>query len=235
MDSLAARILIAAVAVYLCACSQPGPASRQLTPAKTDTPQVKATPSKPAAPDDNRPTIVAFGNSLTAGYGLKDSESYPSQLQLMLDTSGYRYRVVNAGVSGDTSAQGLNRIQIVLDYRPTLVIVELGPNDGLRGMPIESTKANLSDIIQQCQKAGANIVLAGMTLPPNYTRAYIQAFERIYVDLAREYQVALIPFFLEGVATRQGLNLDDGIHPNAEGSKIVAVNVLKTLLPLLKK
>jgi len=184
---------------------------------------------------DDRPIIVALGNSLTAGHGLPESESYPSQLQLLLDARGYRYKVINAGVSGDTTAQGLNRMQIVIDYNPAVVIVELGPNDGLRGMPIENTRANLGEIIEKCQGAGAKVVLAGMTLPPNYTRSYIQSFERIYMDLARQYQVMLIPFFLEGVATRQELNLDDGIHPNAAGYKIVAENVLKVLSPMLKK
>ena len=235
MQPLAAGILL--IAVFFCSCT--GTHQDSVSKRRTGTPASPGPAERtlPAATkaEDNRPIIVAFGNSLTAGYDLSESESYPSQLQLLLDARGYRYRVVNAGVSGDTTAQGLNRIQIVLDYKPVVVIVELGPNDGLRGMPIESTRANLEEIISQFQKARAKVVLAGMTLPPNYTRSYIRSFERIYVELARKHDLTLIPFFLEGVAAREDLNLSDGIHPNASGSKIVAENVLKYILPLLKK
>jgi acyl-CoA thioesterase I len=235
MQPPAVGILLTAVLFCSCTGTQQDPAPKQRAATPTRPGPAERTAPPGTAADDDRPIIVAFGNSLTAGYGLRESESYPSQLQLLLDGRGYRYRVVNAGVSGDTTAQGLNRIQIILDYKPAVIIVELGPNDGLRGMPIESTRANLEEIITQCRKVGAKVVLAGMTLPPNYTRGYIRSFERIYEELARKYDLALIPFFLEGVAAREDLNLGDGIHPNVAGSKIVAENVLKYILPLLKK
>ncbi len=182
---------------------------------------------------DTRPIIVAFGNSLTAGSGVDPRENYPSKLQARIDAAGYRYRVVNAGASGDTSYQGLNRIQGIIELRPAVAIVELGANDGLRGLPAEATRRNLVAIVSQLQLAGAKVVLAGMQMPPNRGARYTKAFRQIFMEVADEYDAALIPFFLEGVGGRPELNQDDGIHPTAEGYDVIVENVWKVLQPLL--
>lgn len=188
----------------------------------------------PSDPTDIRPRIVAFGDSLTAGLGVSRDEAYPAQLQRRLDGLDYRYRVINAGVSGDTTAGGLRRVPWVLGSKPDVVILELGGNDGLRGLSLEQTKYNLSRIIEQLRQAGAMIILAGMKLPPNYGQDYIRGFEAIYPDLARHYDLAFIPFFLEGVAASPALNQADGIHPTREGYRIVVEQVLKALTPVLQ-
>jgi len=182
---------------------------------------------------DNRPVIVAFGDSLTAGLRVDPDLNYPSQLQRKIDAGGYRYKVVNAGVSGETSSQGLNRIRTIIDLRPSIVIVELGANDGLRGLPAETTRRNLAAIVQGLQSAGAKVVLAGMRVPPNYGPQYTSTFRNTFKDVAKQYDVPLIPFFLEGVGGNAELNQDDGIHPTAEGYKIVVENVWAVLQPLL--
>ena len=182
---------------------------------------------------DTRPCIVAFGDSLTSGLGVSADESYPAQLQRRLDTLNYRYRVINAGVSGDTTAGGLRRIPWVLNSKPELVILELGGNDGLRGLSLDQTKSNLRQIIQQLQRAGVTVILAGMKLPPNYGQEYTMGFEAIYPPLAKQYHLPLIPFFLEGVAASATLNQADGIHPTKEGYRIIVEQILKILSPLL--
>jgi acyl-CoA thioesterase I len=182
---------------------------------------------------DIRPRIVAFGDSLTAGLGVSTDESYPVQLQRRLDALHYRYRVINAGVSGDTTAGGLRRVPWVLNSKPELVILELGGNDGLRGLSLDQTKSNLSQTIQRLQRAGVIVILAGMKLPPNYGQEYTMGFEAIYPALAKQYHLPLIPFFLEGVAASTTLNQADGIHPTKEGYGIIVEQVLKTLSPLL--
>jgi acyl-CoA thioesterase-1 len=182
---------------------------------------------------DVRPRIVAFGDSLTAGLGVSRDDAYPAQLQVRLDGLDFRYRVINAGVSGDTTAGGLRRVPWVLNNKPDLVILELGGNDGLRGLSLEQTKSNLSLIIQQLQQAGVTVILAGMKLPPNYGQEYIRGFEEIYPALARQYRLPLIPFFLEDVAASSALNQPDGIHPTKEGYRIVVEQVLKVLKPIL--
>ena len=184
-------------------------------------------------PADARPRIVAFGDSLTAGLGVSRDQAYPAQLQRRLDELDYRYRVINAGVSGETTAGGLRRVPWVLGSKPDVVILELGGNDGLRGLSLEQTKRNLSRIIEQLRQAGTTIVLAGMKLPPNYGQDYIRGFEAIYPDLAKHYDLALIPFLLEGVAASPALNQADGIHPTGEGYRIVVEQVLKALAPVL--
>ncbi len=184
---------------------------------------------------DNRPRIVAFGDSLTAGFGVQADESYPAQLQRRLDNLGYHYRVINAGVSGDTTAGGLRRVPWILNNRPELVILELGANDGLRGLPVDQTKSNLRQIIRQLQDAGTTVVLAGMKLPPNYGQDYTADFEAMYQILAKEYQLALIPFFLEGVGGSSSLNQADGIHPTKEGYEVIVEQVLKVLRPVLNE
>jgi acyl-CoA thioesterase-1 len=182
---------------------------------------------------DDRPVIVAFGDSLTAGRGVDPEQNYPSQLQRKLDAEGYRYRVVNAGVSGDTSAQGLDRLAAIRDLRPSIVIVELGANDGLRGLPVEATRQNLDAIVTQLKADGTVVVLAGMALPPNYGSSYTGAFRSMFPDLARRHRAALVPFLLQEVAGHPELNQDDGIHPTAKGYSIVVENIWAILRPVL--
>ena len=187
----------------------------------------------PSYANDERPRIVAFGDSLTAGFGVAPENAYPARLQRRLDEQGVRYRVINAGVSGDTTAGGLRRVEWVLKSRPEVVILELGANDGLRGLNLEQTKANLERIIQRCQQASVDVVLAGMKLPPNYGADYIKRFEAMYPALAKQYRLTLIPFFLDGVAGSSSLNQADGIHPTSEGYRIIADKVFQTVKPLL--
>jgi acyl-CoA thioesterase I len=184
---------------------------------------------------DTRPRIVAFGDSLTAGLGVQAGESYPAQLQRRLDDLKYPYRVINAGVSGDTTAGGLRRVPWILKNEPELVILELGANDGLRGLSVDQTKSNLRQIVTQLKEAGAAVVLAGMKLPPNYGEDYTTRFEAIYPALAQEYHLPLIPFFLEGVGGASSLNQADGIHPTKEGYEIVVEQVLKVLKAVLSE
>ena len=192
-----------------------------------------ATPAK----SDHR-LIVAFGDSLTAGYGAEPGNSYPDFLQKDLDRAGFSWRVVNLGVSGDTTTDGLNRLNEVLAAKPQIVILEFGGNDGLRGLPVETTRANLEQMIVQLQKGAVRVLLAGMTLPPNYGHAYINSFQQIYVDLARKYKLARIPFLLEDIVAKpdfRALIQRDGIHPTGPGNAIVAETVIKYLRPLLRQ
>ena len=182
---------------------------------------------------DDRQVIVAFGDSLTAGAGVEITRNYPSQLQNKINAEGYRYRVVNAGVSGDTSGQGLNRIHDILDLKPSIVIVELGANDGLRGVSVSTTRRNLDSIVIGLKSVNAKVILAGMRVPPNYGPQYTETFRAIFEDVAEHHGIPLIPFFLEGVGGIAALNQDDGIHPTAEGYEIVVENVWRVLQPLL--
>jgi len=182
---------------------------------------------------DSRPVIVAFGDSLTAGAGVPADGNYPAKLQARIDAAGYRYRVINAGVNGETSAQGLSRTPSIVVLHPVIAIVEFGANDGLRGMPAEATAQNLLDIVSSLQSTGARVVLAGMQIPPNYGLQYTGAFRSIFPVVAKKQKAALIPFFLEGVGGRPSLNQEDGIHPTSEGYDIVVENVWKALQPLL--
>lgn len=177
--------------------------------------------------------IVAFGDSLTAGLGVAPQESYPAQLEARLHAEGYSYRVVNAGVSGDTTAGGIRRLDWIIKTNPEIVILELGANDGLRGIPLNEVRANLSQIIQSLQDKKIQVILAGMKLPPNYGPVYAGGFSNLFKELAKEYDIPVIPFFLEGVATRPELTQDDGLHPTAEGYRHVVDNILPILLPLL--
>ncbi len=179
--------------------------------------------------------IVAFGNSLTAGLGVAQGESYPSQLAQRLAKEGFRYRVINAGVSGETTAGGLRRVSWILQSRPQIVILELGANDGLRGLRVEETQANLERIIEQLTQANVAVVLAGMKMPPNYGADYTTRFEAIYPALAKKYRIPLIPFFLDKVAGVSSLNQADGIHPTADGYRLIVGTVLEALVPLLDK
>ena len=186
-------------------------------------------------PTDARPAIVCFGDSLTAGFGLDPGRSYPDLLQGELDRRGYRYHVVNMGVSGDTTQDGLARLPTVLAEHPQIVVLEFGANDGLRGQPVSVAEQNQARIIEALQKTGARIVLAGITLPPNYGPEYLVRFNAMYPGLAKRYRLPLIPFLLADVAAKPNLMQRDGLHPNAQGTRLVAQNVLRTLEPLLQK
>ena len=176
--------------------------------------------------------IVALGDSLTAGPSLDDA--YPAQLEARLQREGYDYRVVNAGVSGDTSAGGLRRVDWLLRQQPAIVIVALGANDGLRGQSPQATQANLEEIVSRLQAAGARVLLAGMRLPPNYGGEYTKEFEAVFPAVARRAKVALMPFLLDGVAGSPRLNQADGIHPTADGQQVIADHLWPYLRPLLR-
>jgi acyl-CoA thioesterase I len=177
--------------------------------------------------------IVAFGDSLTAGLGVTPDDSYPAQLQAKLHAEGYAYRVVNAGVSGDTTAGGLRRVDWALKNKPDVAIVALGANDALRGQDLASVRANLEAIVARFQKAGVRVLVAGMEVPPNYGARYAAEFRRLYADVARKRGAALMPFLLDGVAGDPRLNQPDGIHPTAEGYRIVAAHLWPHLAPML--
>lgn len=208
--------------------------AREERPAAPAEPAGRAETATPAR-SDSRPVIVAFGDSLTAGHGVEPGLSYPDFLQKELDRRGYGYRVVNQGISGDTSGGGVARVDAAVSLRPRIVILELGANDGLRGLPVEATRSNLADMIDAFHRAGAKVLLCGMTLPRNYGSNYIKSFETVFRDLARKKKTPLVPFFLEGVAMQQDLMQPDELHPTARGNALVAENVLKYLEPLLKR
>jgi acyl-CoA thioesterase-1 len=190
----------------------------------------------PGAPAVLAPfTIVCLGDSITAGYGLPEDRSYPALLQARLKAQGLPHRVVNAGVSGDTSAGGLARMDWILKQRVDVLLVALGGNDGLRGLAPEQMERNLAAIVEKGQAAGAKVVLAGMRMPTNYGEDYRRRFEAVYPALARRYGVPLLPFLLDGVGMNPRFNQPDGIHPTAEGAKIVESNVWQVLAPLLRK
>lgn len=181
------------------------------------------------------PTILIFGDSLSAGYGFDIAESWPSLLARRLETAGYRYQVANASISGETTAGGHARLAAELDkHKPAIVVLELGGNDGLRGLPLIAMEKNLEAMIRTAQKRGAEVVLVGMRLPPNYG-AYARQFEQAYVKLARRTGATLVPFLLEGVGDRAELMQSDGIHPRAEAQKKLLENVWPTLRDELKK
>ena len=223
------RFFLVTLVVILAGCSKPP------VPVETPAPVAAPVPEKETK-RDNRPVIVAFGDSLSAGYGLEAGEAYPDYLQKALDAKGYRYRVVNQGISGDTTSGGVERIQLALAEKPRIVILELGGNDGLRGLPVAISKENIDRMIQEFKAAGAQVILAGITLPRNYGPDYIRDFEQMYPTLATKYKIPRINFFLEGVATVPSLMQQDQIHPTAEGCKMVANRVvLPVLEPLLRK
>src|SRR6266545_5564205 len=198
-------------------------------------PGTKSPPPSNAAPRPEERVLVAFGDSLTAGLGVSPEEAYPARLQEKLQLSGYRYRVVNAGVSGETTAGGLRRVDWILKSKPDIVILELGANDGLRGLNLSQTRANLEQIIQRLMAGGAKVVLAGMKLPPNYGADYTRAFQSMYADLAKRYDVQFIPFFLDGVAAKADYNQADGIHPTGAGYAVIVENIWPVIAPILNK
>jgi acyl-CoA thioesterase-1 len=228
-DKLSPAPLLILAAVLLAACG--GARESSSTPV-----QPARTPAASPAPGETVPKIVAFGDSLTAGYGLAQQESYPSLLQKMIDADGFKYEVVNAGVSGDTSAGGVRRIDWSLEAgNVRFVILELGANDFLRGQPVAGTKKNLAEIIKRAKARDAQVLLAGMLTTTETGRDYEVEISDAFKSLAEEQNVPLIPFFLEGVAGIDRLNQQDRVHPNAEGTKIVAATVYRYLKPLLEK
>ena len=182
-------------------------------------------------------TILCLGDSLTAGYGLKEEQSFPSLIQKQLSEKGHNIQVLNAGVSGNTSAGGVRRINWYFNRKIDIMLLALGANDGLRGLPVKSTEENLQKIIDEARKKspGVKIILAGMKVPPNMGDEYSEGFEKLFPKLAEKNNLPLIPFLLEKVAGNKELNLPDGIHPNEEGQKIISQTVIKFILKALEK
>ncbi len=192
-------------------------------------------PVGPAEVPDTRPILVCFGDSLTAGHGTDPGESYPEFLQKDLDARGFRYHVVNEGISGNTTKDGLERIDRILALHPAIVVVEFGGNDGLRGLRIEDTRSSLDTILSRLKSSGTKIALAGITLPPDYGPDYIRQFQDTYTVLAKKYSVPFLPFLLEGVYGVDGMMQEDRTHATARGNEVVARNILKLVTPLLRK
>jgi len=229
----AATVGLALSGLWACGSAPPAsltdarPAEAELVPAIVDSPDS----------EDRRgtPRLVVLGDSLTAGLGLDPDEAFPARLQERLDSNGYELRVVDAGVSGDTTAGATRRLEWALDGDVRLLIVALGGNDGLRGLPVEQMKGNLKAIITTAEERGVQVLLAGMEAPPNYGPAYADDFRNVFVDLAREHEVPLVPFLLEGVAGEADLNQSDGIHPNAQGAERVAAHLWVTVEPMVRQ
>ncbi|MGH7823941.1 MAG: arylesterase [Candidatus Binatia bacterium] len=181
-------------------------------------------------------TVMFLGDSITAGYGLESTQAYPALIQERINAKGWNFKVINAGQSGDTSAGGLSRLDWLLKSRIDVLVLELGANDGLRGLPVDVIRKNLQAIIQRSKERypDLKVVIAGMKMPPNMGRDYVARFESMFSSLAKENNAALIPFILEGVGGLRELNLPDGIHPTARGHQIVAANVWKVLEPVLR-
>jgi acyl-CoA thioesterase-1 len=223
----AVALFVLAVAV---ACARdsgsPPPASRNVeAPA----------PAPPSATTSAKPRIVFLGDSLTAGLGLSSDQSYPSWIGKTLKERGYDYEIVNAGVSGDTSAGGLRRLDWSLEGDVRALVLALGANDGLRGLPTDAMKNNLAAVLDRAKARGIPVVLAGMEAPPNNGPNYTREFREVFTELAGEYDVRFVPFLLRGVAGDASLNQGDGIHPNARGAEIVAGLIWAELEPLLRR
>jgi acyl-CoA thioesterase-1 len=215
-----ALLILLGISSFLSACSS--------NPEKT-----QAENGEQAAESTAKKTILFFGNSLTAGYGIDPEESFAGRIQSRLDSLKKEYRVINGGLSGETTAGGLSRLDWFLEEEPYLFVLELGGNDGLRGIAISETKKNLLAIVDKVRAKYPNtkIILAGMQIPPNMGKEYTEEFKAIYPAVAKEKNIELIPFLLEGVAGNPDLNLPDGIHPTPEGHRIV----METLWPFISK
>lgn len=225
-------LMLGGLLIALAACDPKSETSQTLRDAKPT-----ATTSRPAAkPVDGQKTILFFGNSLTAGYGVEPAQAFPALVGRHLDSVGLKYKVVNAGLSGETTAGGKSRIGWVLRQPVDVFVLELGGNDGLRGIPLKSTRANLQAIIDTVRRKcpDAKLVLAGMQIPPNLGPEYTRQFREIYPELAEKNGAVLIPFLLEGVGGVPRLNQPDGIHPTPAGHRIVARTVFRVLEPVLR-
>ncbi len=218
------RIVVCALAAcVVSACGSPDPVDREIGSAV-----------RPATAVSDRPRIVVLGDSLTAGLGLQVDEAFPAVLQRRLHEAGYAYEVINAGVSGDTTAGGLRRVEWVLDGDVRVLVVALGGNDGLRGLPVEAMERNLSEIVATAADRDIPVILAGMEAPPNYGPVYTAGFRSAFRDVADAYDVMFVPFLLEGVAGVSELNQPDGIHPNSEGARRIADHLWSTLEALVE-
>ena len=224
---LAGLVALASLWAVGCKGSSPEPSAASREAAAATVPS-----ADPDAPPP-RPRIVAFGDSLTIGLGLLEQEAYPALLQKKIDDAGYQFEVVNAGVSGDTSAGGVRRLDWALEGNVKVLIVGFGGNDGLRGLPVGQLKENLSKIIDQARERGIVVILAGMEAPPNFGQEYATQFRGAFRDVALQKRVLFIPFLLNNVAGKSELNQADGIHPNQQGAQIVADTVWSVLEPLL--
>jgi acyl-CoA thioesterase-1 len=224
------RLAACLAVVATVACGSSDDAQRRTTPSAASRTSISHEPSSGNA---GGPRIVVLGDSLTAGLGLPIEDAYPALLQQRLNAKGLKYQVINAGISGDTSAGGLARLDWALEGDVRILIVALGGNDALRGLPVSQLKDNLARIIQRAQARGVAVVLAGMEAPPNWGDEYTKAFHDVYPALAAEYHLALVPFLLEGVAGIDRLNQRDGIHPTAEGDRMVADTVWEILEPVI--
>lgn len=202
-----------------------------------DQEEQESTIEKPTEKVETKPVLMFFGNSITAGYQLDPNDAFPALIKQKMDTLGYDYQVINAGLSGETSAGGLNRVDWVIQTIPDVFVLELGANDGLRGLDLAASKINLQGIIDKVLKANPNVelVIAGMEMPPNLGKTYTDQFRQIFKDLAKENGAILIPFLLADVAGVPELNLSDGIHPTSEGHLIIAKNIWQYLAPVLNK
>ena len=198
-------------------------------------PATGATPARIPAPDipDGSPLVIFLGDSIAAGIHLPKDRAFPAELQRRLAAKERPFRLVNAGVSGDTTAGGRSRLDWLLGQKPAIVVIELGANDGFRGVPASTVEGNLRDIVVRVKAAGAKPLLLGMRIPPNYGRDYVAEFEGTYARVAKETGCAFVPFFMKGVAGKPDLNLPDGIHPTAEGHLLLAENVEDPLRELL--
>jgi acyl-CoA thioesterase-1 len=229
--------LYTVVSLFCWSCDSSNKEGEQTTSNTSASTQKKDTTATSAQASAGPKTILFFGNSLTAGYGLEPSEAFPALIGEKIDSLDLNYKVINSGLSGETTAGGKNRIGWVLRQKVDVFVLELGGNDGLRGIELESTRQNLQAIIDtvRAKNPGVQIVLAGMQIPPNMGPQYTSKFKEIYPELAKQNNLPLIPFLLEGVGGIARLNLPDGIHPTAEGHRIVAENVWKVLEPILRQ
>ena len=183
----------------------------------------------------DRPILVCYGDSITAGLGLRDGEAYPEDLQKLLDARGYAYKVINQGTSGATTKDAVAGLPNVLRLHPAIVIVEFGGNDGLRGLPVDQTRSNLDQVLAGLEKAHVKILLAGITLPPDYGQDYIQSCDKIFRDLAAKHHIAVVPMLYKDLINVPETIQSDGIHPTAKGSEIIAGTLFPVLKPLLRK
>lgn len=227
------------VSLFLLACGGKEPADRPSAIATAQAPAADEAASfarggAPAEERTARPLVVFLGDSLTAGFGLGEEQAFPALAGELLAARGLAIEVINGGISGDTSAGALERLDWLLTRRPDVLVLAIGANDGLRGQPLEATEANVRQIVRRARAAGAEVLLAGQRIPTNYGPAYAEGFTALYPRVAREEGATLLPFLLEGVAMRPELNLPDGIHPNPAGQRIVAATVADALEPLLE-